>query len=428
LWDKTTPQINIIILNEISRHSPYTLETIKSLLNKDMDFYNELLEPLDISVEDHNRFFMIYYPKNYDMDKYDFTYKKDLTTEGIEPNPGPSFFQRVYVTGAGATYNSRFYGPQYITFNLRAQNNTSAQGYITINSNCLYSDGIDVSTVRVSPATGFTHTFYSDQNVTPQFNMVPDNPANIFNGTIVFDTSKIQYEFEMNTEQDKDRTGTATDDIVQPEICKSLGAYCQGDTISNISQMIQRSTYFTAIYPTDTQTIHLMTHAFGSSDKNAAGTVEINGFDNLSYFAHLFAFARGGVNYRLQATGNYRVLLAPNNDINQTLNQSFPLVEQTGILSNADRIYSSNLVQQSINTSVEGFGEFTIPFYSSTYCYSVDPRNTVPVYKATTEFTLPDTQTLIFPMTNLSELVFFRNSTSDFEFSYLSGPPLLLPT
>lgn len=171
-----------------------------------------------------------------------------------------------------------------------------------------------------------------------------------------------------------------------------------------------------------------MTHGFGVCDKNATAVINVSGVDNLSYFAHLFAFARGGVNYRLQTTGIFRILLSPNNDIDQTANQVFALIEQSGDgLSLAEVVYSANLVQQSINTSVEGFGEFTVPFYSSTYCYSIDPQYSVAVNKATNDFTLPDTQILIYPQQNLSEILCFRNAKSDFEFSYLSGPPLLLP-
>jgi hypothetical protein len=43
LWDRNIPQINVIILNEISRSTPYTLETIKPLLNEDLASYNTLL-------------------------------------------------------------------------------------------------------------------------------------------------------------------------------------------------------------------------------------------------------------------------------------------------------------------------------------------------------------------------------------------------
>lgn len=369
---------------------------------------------------------MIYYPKDYELDNYNFTYKKDLTTEGIEPNPGPTVIYRFYLNQAVTTpviVTSPYFGPQMITIHLIASDTVSTTAYVNVTGNA-----IDSSSLRASQFTGFKYNFFVDQHIIPSLSFTTQTGAQYF-GSVAFSTTvSTNYQFQMNTEQDKDRQGTISDSLIQPTLCHDLGAFCQGDTMSNISQMIERSTFFVSTNTTDSRTIHLMTHAFGVSDKNAAGDVIVSGVDNLSYFAHLFTFARGGMNYRLQTTGNYRILLSSNNDIDQTVNQTFDLIEQSGDgLSLAETVRSANLVQQSINTSVEGFGEFNVPFYSSTYCYSIDPQYKIAVTKATTDFTLPDTQILIFPQSNLAEILCFRNSTSDFEFSYLSGPPLLLP-
>jgi hypothetical protein len=241
----------------------------------------------------------------------------------------------------------------------------------------------------------------------------------------------IEYEYQIQVnqnEQDMEREGVTDHMLTNPIICKELEPYCLGNNITHVKHMINRSTLYSQISLTNTNTIHLLPHAFGICDKNVFGSVEINGTDNLSYFANFYTFARGGVNFRLQTTGSpYRVLISPNNDIDQTANQSFKLLEQSGNgLSIAEKVYSSNLIQQSINTSVEGFGEFNVPFYSSTYAYSVNPRNTIEISKAVADFTHPDTHTLIFLQGDVSDIVAFRNASNDFEFSYLSGPPILL--
>jgi hypothetical protein len=344
---------------------------------------------------------------------------KDLTTEGIESNPGPVAIFSVTLsnTTTPQTLTSPFYGYQRVTFNIWGNDTRPTIGITGDITGSLYADDdpeyYDIP-LRLKKYPTITFTY---PGATGSYRI---------NGMWTTDDSSLM--FQMNTEQDQDRKGTITDTIMQPQLCHNLGAFCQGDTINNISQMIQRSTLFVVTTTTDSRTIHLMTHGFGVCDKNAAAVIKLSGVDNISYFAHLFAFARGGVNYRLQTTGQYRVLLSPNNDIDQTINQEFGLIEQSGNgLSLVETLYSANLVQQSINTSVEGYGEFTVPFYSSTYCYSVDPQYTVSVTKATNEFTLPDTQILIFPQQNLSEISCFRNAKSDYEFSYLSGPPLLLP-
>jgi len=113
--------------------------------------------------------------------------------------------------------------------------------------------------------------------------------------------------------------------------------------------------------------------------------------------------------------------------VNQIASQGFTLAELSTIpLSTVDTFMSSNLMQQAINTNVEGFGEISVPFFSSSYCYSISPQLQYQPSKSVADFTLPDTQSMIVPQGNLSKMEIYRATTSDFELSYLTGPPLLI--
>lgn len=277
--------------------------------------------------------------------------------------------------------------------------------------------------------TGGPYTVnFDNPNVIPSLTFTPSVATQY---DLIWSTDLVNaFHYQMNNpEQDMERTGFTDENLINPMICKNMSQYCIGNSMAHINQMTGRSTLYDQITPIDSRTIHIMPHGIGICDKDAGGLVQIGGTDNISYYGNAFSFARGSVNFRLQTTGApYRVLIDPNNDIDQTANQSFNLLEQSGDgISSAEELYSSNLIQQSINTGVEGFGEFAVPFYSSTYCYSINPQYNVEIGKAVTDFTHPDTHTLIFPQGNLSDVIALRNAGPDFEFSYLSGPPLLLP-
>nr|QRQ90168.1 MAG: hypothetical protein 2 [Riboviria sp.] len=357
-------------------------------------------------------------------------FKKDLTKEGIHPNPGPSIFISDVLSASNSpVISSPYFGPQVIYLNAWAGAAQASPNTIFAN---LSINGESYGSFQPSQFSGLTVKFNFDKYAVPVITITPSGSigTNTIRMNFMFSTAtNNQYVIQVNnSEQDSEREGISDHMLTNPIICKQLEPYCVGNSITNVKDMIGRSTLYEQASPTDTRTIHLLPHAFGICDKDAGGTIQISGTDNLSYFANFYTFARGGVNFRLQTTGApYRVLINPNNDIDQTANETFNLLEQSGDgISVAEEIYSSNLMQQSINTNVEGFGEFQIPFYSSTYCYSINPQYLIEINKAVTEFTHPDTHVLIFPQGNLTDIVAFRNAASDFEFSYLSGPPVLL--
>jgi len=244
------------------------------------------------------------------------------------------------------------------------------------------------------------------------------------------DLSDLKFEFQMKSfEQDTERGGNDEMCITQPAIVTDMSKYCTGNQITHVSQMISRSTLLATLDPTNaTGGIHLMAHAFGTSREDSTGTLQVTGLDNLSYFASMYAFARGGVNFRMQATGApYKVLVNTNNDlIVPSSSDEYSIFEQVDDdLTSSEKVRAANLMQHVINPAVEGVGEFSIPFYSSTFCYSVNPRFLYDPSKSVSLLTLPDTHTLIIPQDQLSNIQLYRNANPDFQFSYLTGPPLL---
>jgi len=360
-------------------------------------------------------------------------YKKDLTTEGIEPNPGPVFcISNALSLGVPAYFSSAFPGKQKVTINVYGIAPTTSPMSIVIGGDVISGN------LNLSSYTGLTYSMYYNGSETPIISAEANGNAggfiNVIFDTIVnpsfqyqMDTEDLHYQMGMDTEQDMERTGLSDDNLVNPLICNTISKYCIGNSMDNIKQMIQRSTLFQVIPSNTTGVYHLFPHAIGILDKNAASTQKIAAYDNISFFASFFTFARGTVNFRLQTTGGpYRVAVDPDNDIDQAVGDLFPsLLTQGKPLTVNDSIISSNLMQQSINTNVEGFGEFAIPFYSSTFCYSINPQNIINISESVTNFTHPDTQTEIFPGAQLTPLIVFRNAAPDFEMSYLSGPPLL---
>jgi hypothetical protein len=349
-------------------------------------------------------------------------YKKDLTTEGIEPNPGPiSCVSGQTAPPAPKIITSPYFGKQKITFNIYSLLGNNSSALVGFSGTVLGGE------INVSIYTGLTFDVYYDDEAEPLITLTSDVPA-VYN--IIFNTTvnpSFHYQMGMDNEQDIERSGLSDNKLINPLICNSISNYCIGNSMSNVHQMIGRSTLFQSIESDTTGVYHLFPHAIGILNKNAATVQKISGYDNLSFFASFYTFARGTVNFRLQTTGGpYRVAIEPDNEINQTPSQVFnKLVTQGRPLTANNLVYSSNLMQQSINTNVEGFGEFAVPFYSSTFCYSINPQNTIEISKSVTDFTHPDTQTLIIPGAQLTDLVVFRNAAPDFEMSYLSGPPIL---
>jgi len=361
--------------------------------------------------------------------KREADFQRDLTREGVESNPGPTKIFSNYISNVSLTpktITSDYYGPQQVSLVIIP---SSGLAFATIN----ITGDLTGNLVLNSSTTERTVDFSYDGSARPSIVFTAPTPAEFPVNTgvifqIKFTNTASQWSFQSGAEQDSIRNGYQDTDYTRPLQCKQIDSLCLGQSISNVSQLLNRSTLFGVVDVTQPLPIHIMTHAIGIAKKDVSNNVIYQGFDNLSYLASAYAFARGGINLRLVSTGApFVAMVDPGNDVNQISTQGFNLAELSTIpLSTVDTFMSSNLMQQAINTSVEGFGEISVPFFSSSYCYSISPQLQYQPSKSVTDFTLPDTQSMIVPQGNLSKMEIYRAATSDFELSYLTGPPLLI--
>ncbi|APG76814.1 hypothetical protein 2 [Beihai picorna-like virus 75] len=358
---------------------------------------------------------------------------RDLTTEGVEPNPGPIRTSRTLISGTqSVNFTSTFAGPQEIEIEVGVvpQQNIIDSFDCTVTSNVSNPQQISILPRCYTGAPFRTKFMWTDRTI-PIITFTGQSSGSHQNYILISFKTEVGMSFQMNSfEQDGERMMPGCDSITQPKIVETMGQYCLGNEVTNVRDMIRRSTYFSNVTPLDSRPIHIMTHAFGTAARTAQGVNKADGLDNLSYLAHFYAFSRGGVNFRLQTNGStYRVIVNTNNDYNVvSTNQFYDLVEQLGDANSTtlDQVRASNLMQHIVNPSVEGIGEVAIPFYSSSYCQGINPELSVRPVVDVANFTIPDTHMVVEPAGLLSEMYVFRNAGADFQFSYLTGPPLLL--
>uniref|UniRef100_A0AB38ZK76 Dicistrovirus capsid-polyprotein C-terminal domain-containing protein n=1 Tax=Crocidura shantungensis ribovirus 14 TaxID=3139534 RepID=A0AB38ZK76_9VIRU len=210
--------------------------------------------------------------------------------------------------------------------------------------------------------------------------------------------------------------------------------YTLGSSINSVKQMIMRSSNFVVNgLPTPTNPLHIQPHAFAPMGfiNGAPGAYVRPAMDNLSYFASIYTFARGGVGLRM-ITGdeNYKFIVDPNLRINLNGAEKLtPAQISTIPWTSQDTTWVSNDITHAINPSVEGFGEVTIPFYSQTYCQAYDMQIATNPYDDNVNLRQPKTHLIVYPYTTPTHpWSAFRHACADFEFSMLSGAPAMVDT
>jgi len=133
---------------------------------------------------------------------------------------------------------------------------------------------------------------------------------------------------------------------------------------------------------------------------------------------------------RLVTDGDgYSVIVDPSSVLNRPAGTKMPpLATVTGAWTDVDTRWSYNFITQAINPSVEGYGEFNIPFYSPSYCYAYDMQATPDLSIDVLQLQQPPTHTVVVPFPGdegTSAWTAYRHASHDFEFSVLSGPPLV---
>jgi hypothetical protein len=146
--------------------------------------------------------------------------------------------------------------------------------------------------------------------------------------------------------------------------------------------------------------------------------------DDLSYWASIFTYARGGVDLKLLTNDvNYSLIRDPTHVLPApSSSNKFEL--SSGQFTNNEKRSLSTCIQQFVSPSVEGFGEVRIPYDAKSSAMSINNRNNVS-YTDTNNLTAINAKFYINPYDLLSQCVITRSATPEFKFFILNGPSFL---
>lgn len=167
--------------------------------------------------------------------------------------------------------------------------------------------------------------------------------------------------------------------------------------------------------------LSIQPHALLGAFTDANNNVVEPSYDSLSYFSSIYSFYRGSVDIRIFSTAeSYIVQINPNDSgSNGGKNRASEIVAY-------DVGSASSLITQAVRTSVEGFGEFHIPYYAQSYCSSIVNKGVMVVKDEINNLTLPETTMTIIPNEAVESIRLFRSGGTDFEMFYLCGTPILV--
>jgi hypothetical protein len=232
------------------------------------------------------------------------------------------------------------------------------------------------------------------------------------------------FKFQMNTEQDDYRAGYDDTSYIRPVNSIQADKMALGGKVEKIDDMIHRSTVYASKNTTiGDRDLYIQPHMIGVARKDTS-VQRYGPTDMISYYGNLYAFARGGVNLRIASSPDhaYTVILDPDSRTLSSVDTD-PLGEvdsPTG--SDFIRGQSVN-IQQVIKPSLEGYGEWSVPFYSDTFMYYVNPVHTQSPSLSALNMQCPYTTTIVRPTGAFSQFIAYRAACKDFEFSYLTGAP-----
>jgi hypothetical protein len=177
--------------------------------------------------------------------------------------------------------------------------------------------------------------------------------------------------------------------------------------------MISRSTRLNITgVPSATKPLHVQPHAFSPMYYDTDHYVRPAN-DNLSYYASLYTFSRGGVGLRIVNDGTpYACIVDPTQLLDLSRNYKFPPAGLSDSDWNQQDTYlTNNYITQIVNPQVEGFGEISIPFYSTSYCSSVNLEPTLNPANENLNLQQPKTHLVIVPYSS--------SSSSDFKYDLI---------
>lgn len=232
------------------------------------------------------------------------------------------------------------------------------------------------------------------------------------------------FKFQMNTEQDDYRTGYDDTSYIRPVNSIQADKMSLGGKIGEINSMIHRSTVYSSLTTANTNDIYFQPHMIGVARKDSSNVQHYGPTDSISYWANLFAFARGAVNTCVASSPDYgyTVILDPDSATLSSIDTD-PLGQVASPTGSALQRKQSVNIQQVIKPSLEGYGEWSTPFYSDTFMYYVNPVLTQSPSLSALNMQCPYTTTIVRPNGAFSQFTVYRAACKDFEFSYLTGPP-----
>lgn len=381
---------------------------------------------------------------------------RDLTQEGIEPNPGPVSYQGwslSYISDSFSSGNSFNLTLPSGTWRCYYNYSTDSDGtsftgttiaapwgsiaHIAYNASpCagfvdLVADGVTSVPFTITKTSGsgdkFRVAFTLCGNPISTVKISDSSTVTISNEPLqVVSVSRIldDFKFQMNTEQDDYREGYDDTSYIRPVNSLQADKLSLGGKISNIDSMIKRSTLYSSLTTSNSNDIYLQPHMIGVARKNASSTQLYGPTDMISYYANLFAFARGGINIRIASSPDfaYSVILDPDSNTLSSVDTD-SLGQMASPTGSALIRQQSVSIQQVVKPSLEGYGEWSVPFYSDTFMYYVNPVLTQSPSVAALNMQCPYTTTIVRPNGAFTQFNAYRAACNDFEFSYLTGAP-----
>lgn len=369
-------------------------------------------------------------------------WQRDLTREGVESNPGPvrNYTGDVAVDSPMTVASGISLGSYIYSLDLTAHASGAGTLLLTYGDNDVRlwfdaagSRNINLIINQPTTATDFVVTAYTSSiifglNISYASSAFPiDISKNSTIDNIVAtrsDQINSTFKFQMNHEQDDYRPGYDDTSYVRPVSSNQADLLSLGSSITSVNDMIHRSSLLTSLTPTNSNDIYIVPHSVGIVRKDSSNNNIVSASDMYSYYASLFAFARGGVNLRLVTSPDfaYNVILDPDSDVLTSADIAVAGILPTAT-SSTQALQQHVSIQQVVKPSLEGFGEVSVPFYSDTYMYYVNPVTSQQPKVSASQMQLPYTTLDLRPLGQFTTFNIFRAACNDVEFSYLTGPP-----
>ncbi|ALS55296.1 structural polyprotein [Anopheles C virus] len=217
-------------------------------------------------------------------------------------------------------------------------------------------------------------------------------------------------------------------------------ALCIGEKITSVRQLIKRHGLLARKITLNQANPTLFLAPFAFRNPPSATLATSSPTSLLEYFHDIYAFYRGGIRHKIVAEGAPNFLVSMVNTLQEGMIQLL-LKFNWSAFSFLRSTFPANLIQSPISntfisTPIEGAMEIQVPYYNSSHispCVGFSAGTTSPISRrsALLGFTPPVIVgvTPMFPPGETDEIncAVSRAAADDFSFSYILGPPPLVP-